>query len=261
MLKLHSTLATLLLFNLSPSPVHGDTPLGWINSGNQSAYTITKGEFEVNAAGLAVNESIDFLNIRDDLIANSQTLAGDSGNLSGSKFELHYGITEELAVFYRQQQHSLTVDLGAINSVQLVDIDDSLNTKSQAAGLKWTFYQANLLNPDNRRSAASLELSAYSNESDDFDVVLDEINLQNLSIFFRDPQTFSVAELEDTGWKTRFIYSWPLEQMGIASFWLGYGESTATSGTTSDVSSQTINKFFEQSFDLVEPIRRLVVLV
>jgi hypothetical protein len=229
-----------------------DTPLGWINSSNQAAYTATAGEFEISIAGLAVNNTIDFLNVRDDLIANNRALIGDSGDLSGAKFEIHYGITEAVSVFYRQQQQQLTVDLGTINSVSVVDIDDSLDTTRQEIGFKWTFFEANLLTPDNRHSVASLEISAYSNSSDDFDVSVDEISLTNLQIFFRDPQTFSVTDLEDDGWKARLVYSFSMERLGIASIWAGYGESKATSGTTSDLTSATFKRVFEQSFESEE---------
>jgi hypothetical protein len=237
---------------LFSNTVTADTPLGWINSSNPAAYTTTAGEFEISLASLAVNDTIDFLNVRDDLVANNRRLAGDSGDLNGGKLELHYGITESLSVFYRQQQHRLTVDLGTINSVSLIDIDKSLNTTQQSLGFKWTFFESNLLKSDNRRSAASLEISGYSNKSDDFDVVIDEINLDNLQIFFRDPQTFSVADLEDEGWKARLVYSFSLERMGVASIWAAYGESEATSGTTSDLTSATFRRFFEQSFELEE---------
>ena len=234
--------------------VQADTPLGWINSANMAGYTTTRGEFEFSLAGLVVNDTIDFLNVRDELIVNNRTLVGDSGNLIGGKFELHYGITETLAVFYRQQQHSLTVDLGPIDSINLIDIDDSLETTSQMAGFKWTFFQGNLLNANNRHSAASLELTVYSNKSDDFDVVLDEIQLGNSTITFRDPQTFSVAELEDEGWKARLVYTWPMLQTTIASIWASYGKSDATSATSSDLTEQSIKKFFEQSFRIEDSI-------
>ena len=244
----HSVMA-LLLFS---QPATGDTPLGWINSSNNSAYTTTRGDLEVSIAGLAVNSTLDVLNIRDDLIANNQRLIGDSGDLSGEKLELHYGIFRYFSVFYRIQNHSMTVDLGTISSVNLIDIDESLNTTMESAGFKWTFFQANLLNPNNLRTAASIEVSAFRNNSDDFGVVLDEIQFENLTIFFRDPQTFSVNNLEDEGWKARLMYTWPLENLGSGPVWLGYGESNANSGTVSDITSQTIARFFEQSFKLKE---------
>ncbi len=249
-IKIELKKAASFLLCWLPSLAHTDTPLGWINSGNTTAYTTTRGELEISVSGLAVNDTLDILSYRDDLIANNRRLEGDSGDLTGGKVEIHYGVTEELSVFYRRQQHDLTVDLGTINSINLIDIDRSLQTTMEAAGFKWTFYRGNLLNPDNRHSAASLEISAFSNESVDFDVVTDEIRLQDLTVAFSDPQTFSVADLEDEGWKARFVYTWPMQSLGIGSIWAGYGESKATSGTTSDLSSQALKELFEQSFDL-----------
>ena len=106
---------------LAAGLVAADTPLGWINSSNNAAYTTARGDLEISIAGLAVNDSLDFFNIRDDLIANNRRLAGDSGDLSGEKLELHYGVFEEFSVFYKRQQHSLTVDLGTISSINLID--------------------------------------------------------------------------------------------------------------------------------------------
>lgn len=229
-------------------PAHADTPLGWINTNNPSAYTTTQGELEIAVAKLAVNDTLDFLNYREDLIATSGRLTGDSGNLEGTQFELNYGLTRELSVFYHRQQHSLTLDLGEISSVDLVDIDKSLDTTVESAGFKWTFYRGNLLNPDNRHSAASLELTAFANHSSDFDLVVDEIRLDNLTVIFRDPQTFSVSDMQDDGWKARMLYTWPVGWLGTATIWAGYGESSATSSTTSDITSATVRNFFEQDF-------------
>ena len=229
-----------------------DTPLGWISAGNTSAYTTTKGELEISLGSLAVNDTLDVFNYREDLINASGRLVGDSGDLSGHRMELNYGISEDISIFYRRQEHELTIDLGEINSVELVDIDDSLNTLAESAGLKWTFYRANLLNPNNRQSSGSLELSAFRSKSDDFDVVMEEIRLDNLTIFFGVPQTFSVANLDDDGWKARFIYTIPFQQTSSVSVWAGYGESQSTSATTSDLQSATLRSFFEQNFDLEE---------
>lgn len=229
-----------------------DTPLGWINAGTTSAYTTTKGEFEFSVAALAVNDTIDFIDARDDLIAADRRLVGKSGDLDGNKIEAYYGITETVSVFLKKQEHSLTVELGEINSVNLVDIDTELVTEQFTIGGKWTLYQGNLLNPGNKNSALSLEIAAYQNQSDDFGVVIDEISLDNIAVFFRDPQTFSVANFEDSGWKARFIYSWPMQNLGVASFWAGYGESEAESVTTSDLTSATLKRFFEQEFDIEE---------
>lgn len=229
-----------------------DTPLGWINSANPSAYTTTKGDLEIAIAGLAVNDTLDFLNIRDELLESNARLEGDSGDMAGGKLELHYGITETLSVFYKHQLQDVTVDLTEFSSINLIDIDDSLDSSLQSAGFKWTFFQGNLLNSDNRNSAASIELSGFKNQSDDFDILLDEIRLDNITIIFRDPQTFSVADLEDEGWKARAAYTFPMFSNGIGTFWAGFGATSATSATTTDITSNTIAKYFEQDFDLDE---------
>lgn len=241
-----------LLAQLPLSVALADTPLGWINSANSSAYTTTQGEFEVALAAQAVNDSLDVFNYRDDLIAASGRLVGDSGDFSGTKLELHYGITQDISAFYRRSSHSLTIELGEISSVDPIDIDSSLDTESESAGFKWTFFRSNLLNTDNRYSSASLELTAFRSESEDFDLLLDEIRLTNLSVFFATPQTFSVADLEDKGWKSRLLYSWPFADTATATVWLGYGSAEASSGTTSSIESATFRSFFEQSFETDE---------
>jgi len=239
---------TLLACNVASA----DTPLGWINNGGSSAYTSNKGELEINLGILAVNDTIDFINYRDDFVANDRRLVGDSGDLIGGTFAAHYGISEHVSMFLSRREHSLSIDLGTINSVNVTQIDDSLDTSKDTLGFKWTFYQSNLLNPDNRVSAAALEFSVYSGSSDDFDVSVDEIHLADLDVFFANPQTFSVAGLEDDGWKARVIYTLPVQETGVLSFWAGYGQSQARSGTTSDIASAFIKSIFEQEFELEE---------
>ena len=95
-------------------------------------------------------------------------------------------------------------------------------------------------------------MPAYSNNCDDFDVAADEINLINLQIFFRDPQTLTVTDLENDRWKARLVYSFPMETLGISSIWAGYGESKATSSNTSGLTSATLRRVFDQSFELEE---------
>ena len=85
-------------------------------------------------------------------------------------------------------------------------------------------------------------------------MTFDKIQLGGVTISFREPQTFSVGDPEDEGWKARLVYSWPLQQSAIASIWAGYGESEATSATTSDLTEQSIKNIFEQSFSPDESI-------
>lgn len=237
---------------LSVTPAAADTPLGWVNSKDPSAYTTTAGEFEISVGALAINELIDVFDYRADILASSSRLVGDSGYLKGSNIELNYGVTRDLSVFYRRQDHALTLDLGEIQSATVVDIDDSLDTTMQTGGVKWTFFRSNLLNSDYRQSALSLELSYNINKTDDYKVVISQMQLENLQIFFQNPQTFAVDRLEDEGWKTRLVYSMPIGNLSVASIWASYGQSEASSGTSSDLQSATFARLFEQSFEQEE---------
>lgn len=247
----HKIWALSLLFGLAHDSL-ADTPLGWVNSSNMSAYTTTAGDLELSASLQAVNGAIDFLDIREDLFASNQRLQGKSGDLRGNKFEVHYGITDYLSLFGRHQEHSLVVDLGEIASANIVDIDGSLDTTQQEIGLKWTLFEADLLNPDNRQTAFSLMITGFRNETKDFDALIDQLNFTNLTIFFADPTTFSVSSMEDQGWTARAFYTRPLERLGIASVWMGYGESSATSGTSTNAVNGTIKRLFTQDFEVKE---------
>ena len=249
------TVALGLLLGLCPAgAILADTPLGWISATNPSAYTIARGSLEVSASLLAVNDTIDFLNVREDLLAGQQRLVGNSGDLQGGHFELHYGLHDDIELFLSHRDQSFTVDLGTINSVNLLEISDSLDTTMQRIGGRWTFWRGNLLNADGRISAASLELSAFRNKSNDFNVVVDEVRLPNLTVFFRDPTTFKVANLEDDGWQARLIYSWPLGIGAIGTAWGSVSDRQATAATTSNITSPSVARVFEQTFTTDETL-------
>ena len=63
-----SAVATGLVV-ISGTPVQADQPFGWIGNGHSSAYTLARGEFELSGNLLRVDDTIDFLNLRNDLLA------------------------------------------------------------------------------------------------------------------------------------------------------------------------------------------------
>src|SRR5690606_19150936 len=169
-------LAVLLGLTVTASlPAFADTPLGWISRDLVHAYTQGAGDVEVTAEALAVNDTIDFLDVRDDLIAGNRRLVDDSGDLQGWQGTLRVGLLDVLEAFYRRQEHDLTLKLGPIASLGLVDLDQELHTTSQEGGLKWTFYQAGFGNPNSEIPAASLELAWLDNCSDDLSLHSDSI--------------------------------------------------------------------------------------
>lgn len=247
---LHLTLVALFL--LQATGASGDTPLGWINNGTTSAYTTTRGELELSASIQAVNDTIDFLNVRDDLFANNQRLVGKSGDLDGFKLEAHYGITDFLSVFARHQEHELTVEIGEISSVNIVDLDNALKTTQQEVGVKWMLFESNLLDPENQKSALSLQLAGFKNSTNDFDVTIDQLVFDNVTVTFLDPTTFSVSNLEDDGWTAKVLYTSSMRGIGVGSLWAGLGNSTASSGTSTNAINGTINRLFTQRFEVDE---------
>lgn len=236
-----------LLTGISPA-LRADTPLGWISADHLSAYTVDSGAFDVSVSALAVNETVDFLDIREDLLAGTRQLGGDSGDLVGNRAEVQFGVTSFLSVFYREQQQDLTVDIGEVSSINLISIDNALKTKSIAYGLKWNIYESGY--QDNSRSwrAASLEISRTENTTNDFTGTLDRISLgEGLVITFGEPRTFRLQDLDDEGWQARFLYSFPLGDQLTTTVWAGYAENKSSSGTGSDIPSLALAPAFEQS--------------
>jgi opacity protein-like surface antigen len=233
--------------------VQADTPLGWMNSDHLSAYTLNARKVDFTASAIAVNESIDFLNVREDLLAGTRQLEGDSGDLDGNRFELQVGITSFLSAFYRRQQQDLTIDLGEISSINLTEIDSGLSTTATAYGLKWNFFEAGHFDDAQSWQAASLELTRTENSTDDFTGALDRITLSgNATVLFTEPQTFRLQDMEDDGWQARFLYSFPLGSKMTTTLWLGYAETSATSGTGSDIKVASLATAFDQSFSVDE---------
>ena len=213
-------------------PAAADSPLGWIHSDLRNAYTQDPWSVELILGGLAVNETIDVLNIREDLLAGTRQLEGDSGDLSGELAGIHVGLTPGLSAFYRRQKTALTVDIGTVSSINLLDIDDSLDTTLTSYGVKWNLFESGLFDNARPWHALSLELSRIENSTADFKGRLDRINItENFQIYFTNPQTFAVQNLEEDGWLSRLLYSMPVTDTLAASGWIGYGETEGTSGT------------------------------
>ena len=91
-----------------------DSPLGWVHTDHISAYTVDERSFELSFGAIAVNEDIDFLGVRDDLLAGTRQLEGDSGDIGGNVLELNVGITSWLSAYYRRQQSELVIDIGEV---------------------------------------------------------------------------------------------------------------------------------------------------
>ena len=248
----HLLLLTCVFSACANQSAFADTPLGWLNRDFPSAYTQTARTFDLQLGALAVNETIDVLNIRDDILAGTRRLQGNSGDLSGTKVDLQVGITSSISVFFRRQEQSLVVDLGAVSSVELTALDDSLETTSTSYGFKWNFFESGLFDSASPWSAASLEVARVQNRTQDFKGSVKRIKIDAIEVIFTNTQEFRLENLEDDGWTARLLYSFPISSAMTSTVWAGYSESDSTSGTNSDISVEVFRQAFFQAFSIQE---------
>jgi len=127
---------TLLATALSLSTIsfaglaQAQQPSGWIGNGHTSAYTLGAGEFELSGSLLRVDETIDFLDLREEVLANNNRLTGNSGDLDGSRGTLRVGIWRGMELFYSRQQQDLTLKVAPNSRVDIADLDEKLQTTS-----------------------------------------------------------------------------------------------------------------------------------
>ena len=243
------TSLALAIAALTGSAAQADSPLGWVHTDHISAYTLNERTFELSLGALAVNEDLDFLDVREDLLAGTRQLEGDSGDISGNNLELHVGIMPWLSAYYRRQQSDLVIDIGEVRSINLLDLDDGLVTTSQSYGFKWAIFESGNFDRARPWGAVSLEVARTANKTDNFTGVLDRITLNsNLVISFTNPQNFEVDQMEDDGWLARLLYSFPVSPTLSATTWAGFAENEAQSGTRSDIPVPSLASAFEQSF-------------
>lgn len=233
-----------------------DTPLGWVSGDLVHAYTQDARSVEVTAERIAVNDTIDFLDIRDELLAGNRRLEDNSGDLKGWQGTIRVGVLEMLELFYRRQEHDLVLKLGPVNSLGILDVDQELRTTLNEGGLKWTFYQADRASRNQEITAASLELAWLKNESDDFSLAFDRITFNaggtSASITFNDTQRAGIDNLEDEGWRARLVYTTQLADSFVGSVWAGYSDHSASSGTSSTVPIPNLRDALTQRFDVEE---------
>lgn len=245
---------------LSSSTAFAQTPAGWISNDHTSAYTLAPGSFELTGSLLKVDDSIDFLDLRDDLLSSNTRLIDNSGDLDGSRGELRVGVWRGLELFYRRQDQDMTLKLNQPARADIVGMDQELQTRSSSYGLNWVFYEAA---PGNRNSpwrSASLELSRIDNESKDFGGRLERVRLNaNTSVSFDPPQRFALDRLQDEGWQARLIYTMPIRNNTAMSVWAAYGQLDSSSGTSTEIDLPSVAQAFEQRFDAEETLFKLGV--
>jgi hypothetical protein len=238
---------------VTAKPALADQPFGWVGIAHANGYVLRAGEVELSGNLARVNDTVDVLNFRNELLAGNSRLVGNTGDLDGSGGELRLGVWNSLELFYRQSTQALTVNIGPISNTDVDNLDSELRTDSEAYGAKWVFYQA--LNQDLSQpwTSAALELTRTENRSDDFGGDLAGIRVSATGgVSFDPPGRFGLDRLRDEGWQARVLLSTALGTSTGVSLWAGYGEAKAASGTSWDVDVSFLRNAFLQTFDSQE---------
>jgi len=247
-----------VLASVPASPAQAEQPFGWTGIGHPSAYALAPGEFELSGNLLRVDDTIDFLNLRNDLLAGNQRLVGNSGDLDGRGGELRLGVWDSLELFYRQTGQDLALNIGPVSSADIDNLDTQLRTEREVYGVKWVFFES--LNQDLSQpwTSAALELTSSQNRSDDFGGDLAGFRFSATGgVTFDPPGRFGLDRLRDEGWGARLLFSSALNASTTTTAWAGYGQTEASSGTSWDIDVGFFRDAFLQTFDIEESQYRL----
>jgi hypothetical protein len=238
---------------LFASLTFADRPFGWISHGSTDGYTPDQWSLEVNGSLMRVNDTLDFLNIRRDILADNPRLGGKTGDYAGYSGEIQFGVLPTLSVFYRHQQHDLTAQLTQPASLDLESVDTVLSTQRKSYGVEWAFFEAATKDKSSPWRSASLELATHKNTSDDFGASIQRISMDPRSIVeFRPPQRFAVNRMADDGWTAKVAMTHGLTETITGSAWISHARNHAGSGTESQIELSAIADALLQTFDLKE---------
>lgn len=238
---------------LASATAQAERPYGWLANGHTSAYTLAPGEFELSGRMMRVNDTLDFLDLRADLLATNARLTDNSGDFKGAGGELRVGVWDGLELFYKQHDQDLTLKINMPAQYQVDDLDTALSTDVQTWGLKWVLMDSMSRNRQQPWQALALEVSQTESKSREFGGLIARISLSDDTFVTFDPASkFAMDRLADDGWNARLIYTLGLTPFTTATAWGGYAERDATSGTRWDVDFGALQRAFFQSFSSSE---------
>ena len=250
---LNVSIFLLSLLAVFAGEARAEQPFGWIGNAHTNAYSLNPGEFEISAHAMRVNDTLDFLDLRADLLATTARLTDNSGDFSGAGEELRVGIWRGLELFYQQHSQELTLKVDMPSQYQVDDLDQALRTKLQSGGFKWVVRETTYRDRAHPWSSLALEASYSKSASKEFGGFISRLDLgENAFITFNPTSKFAMDRLQDAGWNARLIYTRPLTTDTTVSVWGGYSERDASSGTRWDIDFGVLQSAFLQSFSSSE---------
>ena len=220
---------------------------GWLIQDTPMAFTMNRGEVELNAQFLLVNDTVDFLDVRQKLTGGSRLFTDDSGDLYGAKLVANVGILPSLMAFYRGQYHELVTELGESHTFGGLDSDRALHTLWHEAGLRWNFLDIPV-----KRLSFAVEGAWMRHDSDDFSFKFTEVNLGDTILRFERPQSITASDLNDDGWYVRLTGSLAIKDVLLFNLWAGYRWFDASSAVSTTITYRPIKDNFDRHFSIDE---------
>ena len=239
-------LLQILLLTIS-GYVFAATYPGWLIQDTPMAFTPNQWEGEITADYLLVNDSIDILNIRENLTGGSHLFKGNSGDLSGGRFIFNLGVLPSVMAFYKGQYHEIVTELGESGTFGEVNSDHGIDTWSHEAGLRWNFLQM-----PKRDLSFAIEGAYLKHSSGDFSFSFMEINNENTKIQFTKPEKIVLSDLSDDGWRMRIIGSKVFGDSFCLNMWVGFESLNASSAVSTTITYQPIKENFDRKFNTDE---------
>lgn len=224
--------------------------MGLVSIGHTNAYVLGLGAFEASWHSVSVNDTVDFLDLRKEILSGNSQLTGNTGDLTGNGKELRLGVGGGIELFYRESAQALTLNLAPVSSADIENLDNELSTRRKSYGFKWLFYDAVLQDLARPWSSVALQVTRSENRSDDFGGDLAGLRTSASGGVLFDPASrFALDRLQDNGWQARLVYSAAWSTDITTTLWAGYGSTQASSGTSWDVDIAFLRDALFQSFD------------
>ena len=220
---------------------------GWLIQDTPMAFTPKQWEGEITAKWLLVNDTVDFLNARDDVTDGSHLFKDNSGNLNGGKLIFDIGLLPSVMFFYSGQYHEIVTEFGSSQTFGDVDSDHGIDTWSHEAGLRWNFLQI-----QNIGMAFAVEGAYLKHTSEDFAFSFLSVNSGSTNIQFSTPKEIKLSDLSDDGWRVRIVGSKMFGNSFCLNTWVGFESMNASSAISTSIAYAPIKENFDRKFDIDE---------
>lgn len=219
----------------------------WVFQDFTSAYTLHKNDFELTATWLCMNDTIDFLDLKESEIGDSRLISTSLGDYSGGKVVAQYGLTDRLMLQGLYQKTDLDTSLGSSSTFSDVDSTNSLDTEQYKAGLRFK-----VLTETRGTPAVSLELSYRRNDSDDAGFTFTELSSSSLTIP-GGSNSLMLTDLDDSGYSLTVMASKNMDPF-VHTVFAGFGQYDSSSRLELSIDSDMMKAEIRQKFDVDEDI-------